>query len=628
MTAMVRGAAAVLLVLLLLPAVVRAADDAAPFDLMSKARDLNGLMLNPRWRTERRPGTLDLERECGILGLHGAPGFRNLLLRRKDCFGDEQRGILRLNEPGQLVVGGAVCNQAADDGFAHGHLNWFPVTMTGAVHYNSFNTVGGDYDVTFEMIPEDPPAPATHWNGHGANAGIGIHLELDYRETTCRLAAGTWWRRFHDAARQANTESKREAVNGLLGTGRAIVTGLFNLDMVHHGHSELHPVYAMAVLVQQERTDPTRIRQRWALMVRDRGNQGNCAGDGAIPFRLGPDGTASDEYRFRVEAPEGTSGPPEVQKDLSWIGVSTPALQGPFFHWTPDQGLQIGVRWPRAQPPRVPKDVHTSSVLFGDLWISWTRDSAPPSPAQVTLREETLQQVRELRKIDTRELRPAGEDEEKKKEPEAAIIDCREDKFGDPIETTNNWSPQVLPEPRPEAPPLKPAASEVFGSLPRVAVCMQDGAMPRYNPLCSGDWSIGPAAGMGLRDGRHALLGLSAEHARVYLFGRILHFRGSLYYDHQTDDHRGFAAAQAEALIGPIQRVGRIYGVLSAGGDVQFRQNGADAAAHPTVGFGLGVPLRPGYHVGANLEAFCLRPIGKDQRTQWTVVLKMPLIRF
>ena len=122
--------------------------------------------------------------------------------------------------------------------------------------------------------------------------------------------------------------------------------------------------------------------------------------------------------------------------------------------------------------------------------------------------------------------------------------------------------------------------------------------------------------------------GLSADHARVYLFGRILHFRGSLYYDHQTDAHRGFAAAQAEALIGPIQRVGRIYGVLSAGADVQFRQNGADAAAHPTVGFGLGVPLRPGYHVGANLEAFCLRPIGKDQRTQWAVVLKVPMIRF
>src|SRR2546425_13223191 len=75
-------------------------------------------------------------------------------------------------------------------------------------------------------------------------------------------------------------------VVSLLGPGRAIVTGLFNLDAVHQGHSELHPVYSIAILVAED-TSAARdvIKQRWALMARDRGNEGNCA-TGVVPLRL------------------------------------------------------------------------------------------------------------------------------------------------------------------------------------------------------------------------------------------------------------------------------------------------------------------------------------------------------
>src|SRR5262249_25381480 len=81
----------------------------------------------------------------------------------------------------------------------------------------------------------------------------------------------TWWQKFHkgkDDNGDAWAGSEIEKTEHF-----AIVIGLLNLDTEHRGKPELHPVYAMFLLLNRN----WKLRQStWAFFVRNWGNQGSC----------------------------------------------------------------------------------------------------------------------------------------------------------------------------------------------------------------------------------------------------------------------------------------------------------------------------------------------------------------
>ena len=581
-------------------ALVRSAAGQADFDLVSDQQDANGLMQNPHWAAQADPKTLDPQRTCGILALHGAAGYRALLLRNPDCFGPEQRCILRLNEPRGPVVAGAACSQAANDGSPHGHLNWFPVTMTGTLRFNgSLLGKGGDHDLTFEFLPDpdDGYAPATKWNerqtlrhctGNDTQTYPTIHIEFDYRETTHRLEGGvgdSWWHEFRKLSDTAKSKHARQNVDRMLGPGRGTVTGLFNLDLIHYGHSEIHPVYAMAVLVKEkEDIDNSELHQRWVLLARDRGNEGNCAAPGAIPFRLGTKGDVT--YRFRLDTPRGVKGPPSVLKAKSWVGVSTTTVAGPTFHWAPNQGLEVHVGWPHPDPSK-PDD----ALILADTWITWRRDVAAD-------RSDVVECPPHRPLMSEGAIEAEGTKAEEAYYKDLARITKRED-----------WSPQVHQAPSlPDGPKIAPASAEIFDREAPVVDCSQVKLIE--NPRCRGDASLSLLSGFQLPDAKSFVVGLSWENARFYIGGPVARFRIAGEYQRQRpanrlsgEQVRHTAAIQPTLVIGPVRKLATSHLIVSAGVGRDWGEHSAWFFPWSMGRVGIGVPLRTGYRVGVDLEA-------------------------
>lgn len=577
-----------------------------PFELTSDGHDANGFLLNPRWRTDDHPRTLDPANRCGILGLRGAPGFRPVLLRDPGCFGQGQRQILRLNEARSLVVGGAVCGQAVNDGSPQGHLNWMPVTMEGTLMFNNKMRVGGDFDLTFEFVG-DHRAPSTRWNGSTAlwskledTVLSPLHLEFDYRETTDRLPDDpeAWWTRFSSAA-----EVSPDSANAMLGIGRAVVTGLFNLDLVHYGHSEIHPVFGLAILIESE-TVARQIRHRWAFLARDRGNQGNCAAPGAIPFRLAESPDGVNRYRVRLGTPEGVSGPPTILKDHSWVARSNGDVLGPEFKWSPNEGLQVEVQWPRPTPT-LSRNAN-DALIMGDFLIAWPMDPtdrvagafAEDLGRAVTLRTRTLA-------LD--ELGPEAD----KKRPETpnVVPDTGAAQPG-VMRRWPDWDERVdSVGTLPAAPQASLIPAEIFGRRPPVVGCSDPGVRRSENPRCIGNWSIAPLLGVNPQDSpfdRNLTLGVSLENVRHYLGGPVLRFRYSLGYIWRAFEAEGDATrsehlinAQVDAVLGPVRKFITVYGIVSPGLGLARTERWRESFM---IALGGGTPIRTGYQIGMNLE--------------------------
>lgn len=613
-------AAALAMPLLLLPgpaglaaqARTVAAETHPPYDLVSSQRDVNGLLLNPSWGTGRPATSLDPAHECGIFAVRGAPGYRGLLLRRPGCFSDEQRRHLRLVEPQHFVVGGAACNQAVEDGTPHGHLNWFPVTLTGGVRYNgSLMGKGGDFDFTFEMYP-DRPSPATKWNhtlqvrdtvaGRRRDTTLsGLHLEFDFRETTDRLVepASSWWRTFARLS-QSNRPPDKARADSLLGLGRAVVTGLFNLDLVHYGHSEIHPVYAMAVLRKID-TAGGRERHHWVFMARDRGNEGNCAPHADLPFRLGSDGDGTDTYRFSLGQPEGTVTVPSIDRTASFIQRSG-AITSLTFHWSLADGLELRVQWPR------PATEGPDAIALGEVLVLWPlrgagADSSAAGESDKVLADPgMMQQTRRIRRAKAGEFIPERGAVATGRGTEA---DDEHDRSHRGIVNWTGWSSEVMVQPSlPPAAPLPFAPSQEFERLEPVLDCGR--VKWESNPRCGGDFILGPMLGLSPR--WPSILGhVALEHPRHYIGGPVARIRYSAgFFRKLADTVQGSGRtqlyAQGNLVLGPVKKYLTAYFVLSpAGFGYEW---GEDAGMFYTALAGVELPLRSGYRAGYSLTAF------------------------
>lgn len=232
-------------------------------------------------------------------------------------------------------------------GAIRGHANWATAYFDARVYYET-KTLDGDYDLGIDT------------NEHAVAAGNDLYKSLNRRvihgefsshevtghmNRTCGDDA-TWWEHFRCA------DNSRAGAAHLLNGKRAKVIGLLNFDNEHFGaegaHTELHPIYLMAVLTQEDATTQT-----WSFFARDYGNQGGCSHPGWTHKLYLPDnamffhveGVASlDLQKSRIESTDCCTSPlvsteptkdgvlvkvnlPQPGKDLVWgdlVFVKTP----------------------------------------------------------------------------------------------------------------------------------------------------------------------------------------------------------------------------------------------------------------------------------------------------------------
>lgn len=167
-----------------------------------------------------------------------------------------------------------------------GHVNWFTVTYTGDICFH--NRSYPDMDYTFSLIPK-MGAGLTRWNHPSkpdqkgvpedrTKLPLAIHVEFDSRETV-NFFRSDLWSKFRDYANPCRWWDFRNPCDeakamSMISKRRAVVIGLMGLDSEHDIYSESHPVYAMAIEVNDSLDDNT-----WIVFARNTGTEGNCSSE-------------------------------------------------------------------------------------------------------------------------------------------------------------------------------------------------------------------------------------------------------------------------------------------------------------------------------------------------------------
>jgi len=237
--------------------------------------DRNMLPLNPDWIGRARPDVCDA---CGGLRIEkragGGKGIAGL--RRPSC--TLQRPSIDASEG--LLCPGRRCDGPERGPTIGGHVNWGPAAFTGRVStpWDASGHVNRDGDLELVLEPDGgagtiaTPPPERYTR----------RIELEFESgRTARWFRTPWWRQlpfrndsFAIAASYFGTVRRHPFVKGpvpVLRRAPATAIGLFGIDNLHEVHSELHPLYAIAIQVE---ASPN--RQRWVAFARRGGMEGEC----------------------------------------------------------------------------------------------------------------------------------------------------------------------------------------------------------------------------------------------------------------------------------------------------------------------------------------------------------------
>jgi len=291
-----------------------------PMDLLWDSSDDNGLPLNPRWRYQL------------VTGLDPNPPTL--------CFSVSEDSPLDPCTSQQTTVDSTfLCRHFSSHWRIPGHWNWFPVTLEGPISWHSHSAPGTDDDYNIKFFPQDNAGFTTSTAGQGF-----IELEFDSDETIDHFST-PWWQSFHDAV----DNSDEAASQVLKDRSFAIVTGLFGLDCAHSvtdSNTELHPVYTMAIMVDDNPAD-----QLWAIFVRNWGNEGYCA--------TKPHPLDLQTYSFRLPWKEGKTTAPIIS---SHFLTNSTIVTGPEIQFALNEGVLVTFILP---PPEAGAWVH------GELHLQW-----------------------------------------------------------------------------------------------------------------------------------------------------------------------------------------------------------------------------------------------------------------
>ena len=302
--------------------------------------DPNGFLLNPRWLGTETPP--NIVARCRFRAVPGHLDRRSLLIGADDCLSADERTLVTLNEATSALALGAVCATGSHTGAIRGHVNWFPVTATGQMVWNSYSAGAGDHDVNIDFLTPTPNA-VTLGNDRFEDYGNerGFHLESYDYETLERLPpeGNSFW---HALRRVVHDKTKARV---LVNDRFAIVTGIYGLDGVHGFHAELHPVFAMSVLIDVA-ANQGRVRERWAVMLRNLGSEGDCA-NGTVPFITSAP-TASDQNYIVDLGKRDNAVVTRVELNSSW---SSDTNYVPQYRMSNSRdGLSLVLPHPRPRP--------------------------------------------------------------------------------------------------------------------------------------------------------------------------------------------------------------------------------------------------------------------------------------
>jgi hypothetical protein len=226
----------------------------------------------------------------------------------------------------------------------------------------SWAGIAFDRDYNFALLPPD---------GHGLTLGNDslssgqryIEAEFDSDETADRFQTD-WWRHFREVADRQDDSVVQKLITPLSGNlPLAVVQGMFGLDCEHDCHSELHPVYGLAIELEDTSEDNT-----WAIFVRNWGNEGFCSRfDHQLRLPSG---------KITLFLPRATAGTPTVLGNTQFHTSDDKVTKFPTVQHVAGQGTAITFTLP-------PPAEHSLSELI--LHLKWTGDTytGPPPGARV-----------------------------------------------------------------------------------------------------------------------------------------------------------------------------------------------------------------------------------------------------
>jgi len=235
----------------------------------------------------------------------------------------------------------------------HGHVNWLPATYTGAIQWWNF---AADFDYNFALLPGDYQG-LTKYNMELTNGNPALRFiepEFDSNETVARFTTA-WWTKFAQTVDMGNYA----AIEAMLSPGdptrtpQAVVTGLFGLDCEHDCRSEIHPVYALAIEIDDSAGDNT-----WAIFVRNWGNEGFCSAlDHQMDF---------DQNQVKLFLPRLSNGTSAVLASTEFAATDTSVTTFPAITQVQGQGTEVKFTLPGPQQ-------HPLAELV--LHLQWTGDT-------------------------------------------------------------------------------------------------------------------------------------------------------------------------------------------------------------------------------------------------------------
>jgi hypothetical protein len=414
-----------------------------PFDVLSARADENGFLLAPSWFN-----TLDSDAVTRTQVANDCENFPYVNWLRVN------RGIhSKCTQQASFDVPKVLteCLLAPGFGELHGHVNWAPATFVGKLE---FAEVSADRDADLQLKAID--VPRSRFSGNDDFGKIAPILTNDsqgspeYRNALW-LEFATYetakfqepWNELGPPNRNRGSDFKRVMMQKF-NDKTAIVTGLLNLDCVHDCHTELHPVFAMAVRGKLESDDPHTSQivedDSWMIFARTAGNEGDCSSDEHFLERNG--------YTFFLPAPPGAVAQTPTISNVGNAFYSN----GDGLTWSlapaPDPKRGVLVRFSFTPTVAACQVVHLGKMVHisGELHLDWSGSSANLTHQQFCPRNHDATTIDPLDPITQAEINPVcqiDQAEQKKKEEESCAAPSAsnpEPATDDYLESQNFWS--------------------------------------------------------------------------------------------------------------------------------------------------------------------------------------------
>jgi hypothetical protein len=281
------------------------------YDILSTEVDVNGWYLNPKWATQlQSPSVLPNPFATGTFPV---PARTQFMWEDKNAAKCPNTVFKKVPFPG--------------------HFNFAGATFEGTVAWGDRSGDDDDYNIHF--FPVDKSSLSTVNPDH-------FNLEFDSDETIDRFHT-KWWKDFRSAV-DNNRSTAEQMINGK----NAIAFGVLGLDCAHNCSSELHPLMALAIQVEN-----TGVKDKWAIFVRNWGNEGYCSSGVEV---LDPSITS---FSFKIKHP-GAASVTMVNSEFLCRGRGG---AGPFVQLLPGEGALVSFGFPSPDE---------RERINGTLELKWT----------------------------------------------------------------------------------------------------------------------------------------------------------------------------------------------------------------------------------------------------------------